>query len=72
MKPNNADKDAKKMKQNAQTQEPDGIQAVVCVIYNKVRDFVSTVVRFISGGGGFELQAPHVTAEATATRLTAL
>ena len=39
-----------KLKQNAQTQDVDGVQAFFSVIYDAVKSYISTIILLIEGG----------------------
>ena len=50
----------RKLKQNVQTQDANGMQAILCVIYDTVRGYISTITVLIEWGWGSELPAPYI------------
>ena len=61
------------LKQNAQTQHADAIQAFFYILYDTIRIFISTTTLLIDWGRRCsELPASYVSAEAPATRHAAL
>ena len=54
-----------KLKQNAQTQDVDGMQALsVLYILIRVRGYISAIIYFIGGDEASSPLPPHVSAEA--------
>ena len=55
------------LKQNAETQDVYRHASLVCIIYDTVTGYISTIIHFM-GWVVSEPSAPHVSAEVSATR----